>query len=342
MGGPTHQPFRVKLLFLFLDGVGLGADDPSTNPIAAARIPTFEALLGGRRPVAAAEGLRCDGASLVGLDATLGVAGTPQSGTGHATLLTGEDAVRRFGRHTGPWVPTALRPLVAEKSVLARARGAGLRVAFANAYPEELTHRVAGGLGGVAGRLLGPLRAGPPLAAIGAGVLNRHTPELERGDAVASEITNAGWIERLRRTSLPRVTPEEAGANLGRIAAGHDLTLFAHYTTDHVGHRGTFSDAVAAVERVDRFLAGVLETLPSDALLLIASDHGNLEAFGAGHTTNPALAMVVGPGHEAVAERLGDLRDVAGAVMGAVGEGRRGKAGGGGGGGGGRATRKGG
>jgi 2,3-bisphosphoglycerate-independent phosphoglycerate mutase len=305
----------VKLLFVFLDGVGLGADDPATNPLAVARMPSFQALLDGRRPLQGTAGFRGGGASLVGLDASLGVPGIPQSGTGHATLLTGEDAVRRFGRHHGPWVPTALRTLVAETSVLARARASGRSVAFANAYPEELARLVAGGLAGVAGRLLGPLRAGPPLAAIGAGVFNRHTPELQRGDAVASEITNDGWIERLGRTSLPVVTPEQAGANLARVAARHDLTLFAHYTTDHIGHRGSFEQAVAAIERVDRFLGGVLEGLPEGVMLLIASDHGNVEDATRGHTDNPALGLVAGPGHEAVADRLGDLRDVAGAVL---------------------------
>jgi 2,3-bisphosphoglycerate-independent phosphoglycerate mutase len=314
----TSQPFRVKLLFIFLDGVGLGPDDHATNPLAVARVPTLESLLEGRRPLATVDGFRGERASLVGLDATLGVPGTPQSGTGHATLLTGEDAVRRFGRHTGPWVPTALRPLVTGSSVLARARAAGLSVAFANAYPEELTDRVAGGLKGVAGRVLGPLRAGPPLAAIGAGVLNRHTPELQRGDAVSSEIINDGWIERLQRTSLPVVTPEQAGANLGRISGRHDLTLFAHYTTDHAGHRGTFKEAVATVERVDRFLAGVLDSLPAEVMLLIVSDHGNLEDMTTGHTLNPALGLVAGPGHGPVAERIRDLRDVAGAVVAVV------------------------
>jgi 2,3-bisphosphoglycerate-independent phosphoglycerate mutase len=305
----------VGALFIFLDGVGLGPDRPETNPLARAEIPAFRELLGGRRPLACEDGYRGERASLAGLDATLGVPGLPQSGTGHATLLTGEDAVRRFGRHHGPWVPTSLRPLVAEASILARAAADGLRIAFANAYPEELTGRVANGLDGVPGRRLGPLRAGPPLAAIGAGVLDRHTPELARGDAVASEITNDGWIERLHRTTLPVITPEEAGANLARIAARHDLTLFAHYSTDHAGHRGTLDEAVAAVERVDRFLAGVLERLPADTTLVVASDHGNLEDTTAGHTLNRALGLVAGRGHERVADRLGDLRDVAAATL---------------------------
>jgi hypothetical protein len=309
-------PAQPRILFVFIDGVGLGALDPATNPLAAARLPVFESLLGGGRPVADAAPYHGERASLVALDATLGVPGIPQSGTGHAALLTGEDAVRMFGRHHGPWVPTALRRLVMERSVLARAKGAGLAVAFANAYPEELAERVRGeDAATLPGRTLGPLRSGPPLAAIGAGVLTRHTPELERGDAVASEITNDGWIRHLRRASLPEVSAEAAGANLARIAAAHDLTLFAHYSTDHAGHRGTLEDAVSAIERVDRFLGGILTALPSDVLLLVASDHGNLEDHAREHTANPALGLVAGPDHQAVSDTLRDLRDVAPAVL---------------------------
>ena len=40
------------VLFLFLDGVGLGPDDPMVNPFAAARMPNLTELLEGRRLVA--------------------------------------------------------------------------------------------------------------------------------------------------------------------------------------------------------------------------------------------------------------------------------------------------
>lgn len=307
----------MRVLILFVDGVGLGSSDPALNPLGAADLPVLRRLLEGRAPVAEAAPFHGASASLVGVDATLGVDGTPQSGTGHAALLTGEDAVRMFGRHQGPWVPTALRPMVAERSVLARAKAAGLAVAFANAYPEELVERAAEE--GVSGRRLGPLRAGPPLAALGAGVLTRHTAALERGDAVASEITNDGWIAHLGRASLPRPTPAEAGRSLARIAGDHDLTLFAHYTTDHVGHRGSWNEAVEALERVDAFLAGVLDELAEDVLLVVASDHGNLEDTTREHTRNAALGLVVGPGHEDVARGLVDLWNVPAAILGVLG-----------------------
>ncbi len=303
------------MLFVFIDGVGLG-DDVVANPFTAASLPTLETLLHGRTPLAEAAPWHGEGARFIGIDASHGKPGIPQSGTGHATILTGVDAVERFGRHYGPWVPTALRPLVAGASILARAKNAGRRVAFANAYPEELVDRLPDGVPvaeAVPSRRLGPLRSGPPLAALGAGLLTRHTDALRRGDAVASEITNHGWIERLHR-DLPRIGPEEAGRNLARIAAVHDLTLFAHYTPDYVGHRGTWDEAVAALERVDSFLAGLLDALPEGALLIVASDHGNIEDITREHTTNPALGLVVGQGHEEV-RRLEHLWDVPRAIL---------------------------
>lgn len=307
----------ARVLLFFVDGVGLG-DDGAGNPLALARLPAMQALLEGGKPVREGAPFHGARASLVGVDATHGAPGMPQSGTGHTTLLTGEDAVARFGRHFGPWVPTPLRPLVAEGSILTVARNAGRSVAFANAYPEELMARVPRDVPleqAIRSRRLGPLRSGPPLAALGAGVLDRHTPALEAGDAIASEITNDGWIRHLDRTTLPRPTPEEAGRSLAAIASGHDLTLFAHYTTDYVGHRGTLEDAVEAVERVDAFLAGILDGLDEDTLLVVASDHGNIEDVTAEHTRNPALTLIAGPGHDRVARRLRHLWDVPRAIL---------------------------
>jgi 2,3-bisphosphoglycerate-independent phosphoglycerate mutase len=323
-----------RVLFLFVDGVGLGEDDATVNPLAAARLPVLETLLDGERPLRAVAGTGppagdaadaapspghpggrdspADAATrLLALDAALGVPGTPQSGTGQSTLLTGENTAARFGRHFGPWVPTALRPLVREHSFLRRAVDAGLSVAFANAYPRPLLERARAAQNG---RHLGPLRAGPPLAALGAGLLTRHADDLGRGSAVASEIVNEGWRTRLGHVELPAVTPAEAGHNLAAIAADNDLTFFAHYTTDYVGHRGSFQEAVATLERLDSFLGGVLERLPEDVLLLVASDHGNIEDVRVEHTQNPALGLVCGNGAGELAEDLHSLLDIRASV----------------------------
>src|SRR5688572_13262851 len=133
-----------RVLLVFLDGVGLGDDDASYNAFVFADLPVLHALFDGRPVVRGSAPYHGTRASLIAIDATFGVAGTPQSGTGQAALLTGVNAAQRYGRHFGPWVPSQLRPLVRDENVLVRALAAGARVAFANAYPEEVLDDGAG------------------------------------------------------------------------------------------------------------------------------------------------------------------------------------------------------
>ncbi|HEX9090157.1 MAG TPA: hypothetical protein VF831_01645, partial [Anaerolineales bacterium] len=78
----------MKILFIFLDGVGLGGDDPQVNPLVKAPMPNLARLLGGNKliangchPIADVEPwiLHTNRATLLALDACLGVEGLPQS-----------------------------------------------------------------------------------------------------------------------------------------------------------------------------------------------------------------------------------------------------------------------
>ena len=290
--------------------MGVGDSDPAINPFLGARLPTLRSLLGGGVPTldraASAPTTEAGGrvVHLLPLDATLEVEGLPQSGTGQATLLTGQNCAVLHGHHFGPWVPVGLRPLVQDESWLRRAADGGLRLAFANAYPADWP-----GTGPGRRRV-----AGPPLAAQAAGLLTRHVDALARKQAVASEIVNTGWRRWLGETTAPRITPEVAGGVLATITAAHDLTFFAHYSTDTAGHRGGMEGAVAALERVDRFLDGLLAALPTGTTLLVVSDHGNIEDVRGGHTRNPALGLVVDPPGERPSWR--SLADVAPGLLG--------------------------
>src|SRR5690606_16253575 len=117
---------------------------------------------------------------------------------------------------------------------------------------------------------------------------NGHTPDIARVEAMARESTNTGWREKLRR-DVPEITAAQAGRNLAAIAAEHDLTMFAHYHTDTVGHMRALEPAVVALEKVDEFIGGLLDALPANAVVVIASDHGNIEDVRMQHTRNPAL-----------------------------------------------------
>lgn len=306
------MPRCRRALLVFLDGVGIGPGDPEFNPFAAARLPRLSALLGGRLPVTEALGaggvLTSPRAVLAAADARLGMAGLPQSGTGQTSLLTGRNAAAEYGRHFGPWVPTTLRPMLAAENLLARARAAGRSVAFANAYPVS---------GAAADPRIFRRPAAPPLAAQAVGALVRGAAELAAGRAVASSITNERWREMLG-DEVPEVTPEGAARNLAGVVGGADLTLFAHYDTDHRGHRGGMEGAVQALERVDAFLGALVDALPADALLVVSSDHGNVEDVRGGHTENPVPVLAVGAGREAFAAAR-SITDVAPLVLASLG-----------------------
>jgi len=271
------------VLFLFFDGVGIGPQDGSVNPFFRADLPTLSAALGGSLPSLT----HPDPAGALGrafpLDACLGVEGLPQSGTGQIALLTGRNAPRILGRHFGPWPPVRLRPLLHQENFLSRAVARGARVRFANAYPPGYPERVHS-------RRV----AAPSVAARSAGLSFPGPTALLQGDAVASEIVNDAWRSFLGFPEVPPVSPEGAGAHLAAIAENSDLTFFAHYRTDHVGHEGDLSDAVEALRLLDRFLLGILRSRPPGVTVVIASDHGNLEDVRLGHTRNPALGAVLG------------------------------------------------
>jgi len=128
------------LAFFFLDGVGIGADDPASNPFLEAKTPTWRALAGDDWPTLRDQTPRQTGhATLLGADATLGVAGIPQSGTGTTALLTGKNAPAILGRHDGPYPPSKIRPLLQEHNLLSRVSAQNGRCAFANAYPPFFT-----------------------------------------------------------------------------------------------------------------------------------------------------------------------------------------------------------
>ena len=244
-------------------------------------------------------------ASWAAADTRFGVPGLPQSGTGQTALLTGVDAPGRLGRHFGPWVPTGLRALLGAENVLTRATARGWPASFANATPLAQ----AGGADGAWRR-----PAAPPLAAHAAGLRRLDEADLRAGRAVASSITNEKW-QRYADPSIPDISPGDAGAVLAAIAHRHTITLFAHYDTDLVGHRGSHAAAVAALERVDAFLGGLVPELDPATLLVVGSDHGNVEDVTAGHTLNPVPVIAYGPGAERVIARVVNIASVVPALL---------------------------
>lgn len=92
------------------------------------------------------------------------------------------------------------------------------------------------------------------------------------------------------------------------LARRYDFAFFSHWMTDTVGHRGTLEEGVALIELFDQVMQGALETWQdSEGLIIITSDHGNLEAIGDRHHTENLVPTVIIGQEKALFSDLTDL-----------------------------------
>ena len=291
-----------RVIFIFLDGVGLGPDDESVNPLARDSYATLADLLDGRRPVAETGRLSTLQAELIPTDACLGIAGRPQSATGQATILTGINASQRLGEHYGPRPDARVRDVIDEGSLFRRLRERSRSGFFVNAYPQGYFDAVNRGKR--------RLSAVPYAATVGGQALLTHR-DLIDGRGLAADFTNLGWRDQLGYEDVPIFSPEEGGRQLWTIAQDHDFIFFEHWMTDLLGHRGQLQGAVETLQTFDGFLGGLMDAADLDeTLIIVSSDHGNVEDCShRKHTENPALTLLLGAGRKAYASRVSSLVD---------------------------------
>jgi hypothetical protein len=292
----------MSLIFIFIDGVGLAPAGPD-NPLATANTPALRALLAGPLTIEQAQGMGDGGWGMgVGFpsphpppptpqvvgqphDATLGVDGLPQSGTGQTALLAGVNAAELHGRHQPHVPPVALRALLAERSIFRRVVARAGRATFANPFGPGYWQAVA------ARRIR---RSASVIAAEGAGLRFRDGDDLRNGRAVSWDVTNAAM--RAREIDAPLVTPAQAGTNLAQLAHDHDLVFYESFLPDMAGHGRLDIGVPEAMNRLDGLIGGALAALRPQDSLLVTSDHGNVESIAAPtHTRNPVPLLAVGP-----------------------------------------------
>jgi 2,3-bisphosphoglycerate-independent phosphoglycerate mutase len=298
--------YNMSIIFLFLDGIGI-APAGATNPLADVATPALQRLLGG--PLTLEQAQLSETLLLKPIDATLGVAGLPQSGTGHVALLTGVNASALHGRHQTGFPPVALRPLLAEQSLFHKVHAQGQQVAFANVFTEGYWEAIA------ARRLR---RSASVIAAEGAGVRFRDLNDLRVGEALMWDITGEALHARGEGLDIAPVTAEQAGEQLAGLATANELVFFECFLLDLAGHGRLALDLPAALARVDGLIQGLLAARRPQDSLLITSDHGNIEDRAApSHTRNPVPLLVVGPAAPAFAA-VGSIADVMAAIVGAL------------------------
>ena len=251
-----------------------------------------------------AEGFHGPNLGLLGLDATLGVAGTPQSATGQATLFTGENAAALVGRHINRYPNAELKELLRDKGVFSQLIDAGLKPTFANAYRPEFFNDL--------GRGLTRSYSCSTWLTYFAGLPFRTLEQLGQGRALYMDITH----HYLDRMGYPAeiIEPEGAAWRLLDLSRDHEFTLFEYFLSDVAGHLAEKQQAGEVVAVLDRFLGHLLETADyEDTMLIITSDHGNLEDIShRDHTLNNVPALILGPSE--IIEKAERLKDIAGIV----------------------------
>lgn len=247
----------MGVLFVFIDGLGLGRDDPALNPLACRdRFPVLSGMLKESRAI----------------DASMGVSGLPQSATGQTALLTGINAAEVMNRHIEGFPPNQLKDLIREHNIFSMLKKSGRTSTFANAYwIDDAAH------------IPPRYQSVTTVAALAAFGCVRGKAEMLADRAVYHDLTRA--LLRDRGYTGRIITPEEAAEHLSLIADEHDFTLFEFFETDRAGHSRDMEAACRTLEKLDRFFA-VLQKF--DGLLIVSSDHGNIEDLSGGtHTANP-------------------------------------------------------
>lgn len=290
----------MHILLLFLDGVGLGDDNPAVNPLAAASLPTLTALANGHRWLRTTGIQRSARAVFVPTDPRLGIPGKPQSATGQATILTGRNVPQLIGEHYGPKPNEAIRRVLAQDSFFKQVRARNLPAALLDAYPPRLHHDIARGK---------TLRSSIQQAAYDGGQELFGMEELLAGRALTPEWTGQSWHTYLKLADTPLYTPREAGRRLVEMSRDYAFAMHSHWMTDHVGHRGPVERGVELLELFDGVMAGILDAWDDEeGLVIVTSDHGNLEDVSSrSHTENDVPTLIIGSAKAAFADGLRDL-----------------------------------
>lgn len=284
-------PVTPRVLFILVDGLGLGRPDSADNPVYSAACPCLRRLL--------------DSAA-VPVDAGLGVAGLPQSATGQTALLTGVNAAERMGRHIEGFPGPALRAIVQAENIYDKLAARGFKATFANAY---YTNDVAE----VESRRIQSVTTVAALKAFGS---VRNTRDMLAGRAVYQDLTRESL--RTRGYDGPLVSPTDSARDLLAVARDHDFTLFEYFQTDRAGHKGSRAEKDKVLAMFDEFLSGIAGFPDEDPrnLLVLTSDHGNIETDSSPlHSENPVPLVAIGYGAARLKARVSSIADVTPALV---------------------------
>jgi len=304
----------MRVLFIFLDGIGLGENDPDVNPLASSKMPNLNALLDGRSLLRESAPFVGEQATLLAVDPSVGVDGLPQSATGQAMLLTGVNVSAGIGYHYGPKPNPEVAAYLNGETLFSRCAKNGRKAALLNAYPPRYFDGIDSGK-----RIYSSI----PMAVTNAGLGLFKQEDFYEGRAMPADFTGEGWRSFLGFTDSPVMEPQEAGKKLASLAMDYDFSLFEYWASDYAGHKQQMDWAVAQMEMFDGVLGGIVDNSEwkDELLVLVTSDHGNMEDMSTRrHTDAHVPALVIGEkaAREEFTREMTDLTHIAPAIWKAI------------------------
>ncbi len=279
----------MKVIFTFLDGVGIGKKDKTANPVYASKQQVLARLIDNAR---------------FQVDASMGVEGLPQSATGQTSIFTGVNAPEVLNRHLSGQPTISLKKVIYKSNIFSELIKRGYKVTSSNVYRDEYLQNMLN---------VKDRRNRPSVTSVmgmAAGTDFRTVNEFIKGNGVYHDIT--GDILKESEYEVQPITPQKAAQNLYSLSRNYDFTLFEHFLTDIQGHKGDFDEAVKLIDRLDSFFAELIKQMDfQEDVLIITSDHGNIEDLSVHtHTMNKVPVVVLGNKAENLKTEVHSLTDI--------------------------------
>jgi len=299
----------MKVLFIFLDGIGLGENNQGINPFANAQMPNLNRLLDGRSLFAESAPFVGEHATLLAIDPHVGLSGLPQSATGQAILMTGKNIPMELGYHYGPKPNLEVAEYLKGETLFSKSAAAGKKAALLNAYPPRYFDGIDSGK-----RIYSSI----PMSVTNAGLSLFTDKDYYEGRALSADFIGEGWRTMLGFPDAPVYDAPLAGRKLVSLAMEYDFSLFEYWASDYAGHKQQMETAIGLMEVFDGVIGGIVGSgMLEELLVVVTSDHGNMEDLSTRkHTDGMVPALVIGEkdAREEFTREMTDLTHIAPAI----------------------------
>jgi 2,3-bisphosphoglycerate-independent phosphoglycerate mutase len=290
-----------SVLLIFIDGLGIGVNDPEINPCLDLDIQLFSIYYQNKNVFSVPGDGFC-----YPTDTTLGIEGLPQSATGTATLLTGVNCAQELKRHVPGFPNNQLTEIIRKESILKKVNQKGLSSTFINAYRPLFFKLKESTKWRLSTTTVANLAAGNSFYSL---------PDIQKHISIYHDYTNKSLIDR--GFTVPIFSDREAAKILAAALEKFNLVVYEYFLTDRAGHTQDREKAIQAMVQIEKLILRLIDILDfREKLLIAASDHGNIEDLSVKtHTRNYVGTYVWGNGSGKYGSEINDLTDIAKIIL---------------------------